>query len=113
MRALNVRTKDRHANLPAEPRLALHFFCQQKTAAPAASQAQEFPVVIQQSVSAGKTAFGTKVQAKLEIATWVEGKVAPRNARDVQAFPIDRPDCAVIKATFNRNRLRRFLRAPA
>ena len=55
-------------------------FGQQKTPAPAASQAQEFPVVMQQSVSAGKTAVGTKVQAKLEIATWLEGKVVPRNA---------------------------------
>ena len=41
---------------------------------------QELPVVMQQSVSAGKTGVGTKVRAKLEVATWVEGKVLPRNA---------------------------------
>lgn len=41
---------------------------------------REFPVVMQQNVAAGKTQVGTKVQAKLWIATLLEGKVIPRNA---------------------------------
>jgi hypothetical protein len=55
-------------------------FGQQKPATPLAPRAQELPVVMQQSVSAGKTAIGTKVRAKLEVATLVQGKVLPRNA---------------------------------
>lgn len=41
---------------------------------------QEFPVILQQNVTAGKTAVGTKVQAKLLIATMAGGKVIPKNA---------------------------------
>ncbi len=41
---------------------------------------QEFPVVMQQKIQAGKTPVGTKVQAKLVIATLVNGVVFPRNA---------------------------------
>lgn len=41
---------------------------------------QEFPVILQQSVAAGKTAVGTKVQAKLSIATLLSGVVFPRNS---------------------------------
>jgi len=37
-------------------------------------------VVMQQSVNAGKTPVGTKVQARLEFATLVDGNVIPRNA---------------------------------
>jgi hypothetical protein len=40
----------------------------------------EFPVLLQQSVIAGKTTVGTRVQAKLGVATLVAGKVVPRNA---------------------------------
>jgi len=40
----------------------------------------EFPVILQQGVTAGKTPVGTKIQAKLSIATLVDGKVVPRNA---------------------------------
>lgn len=40
----------------------------------------EFPLVLQQSVTAGKTPVGSKIQAKLSIATLVQGKVIPRNA---------------------------------
>lgn len=47
---------------------------------PQAAEAQEFPVLLQQAVTAGKTPVGTKVQAKLAIATLVNGKVIPRNA---------------------------------
>lgn len=42
--------------------------------------AAEFPVVLQQSINAGKTPVGTKVQAKLMMATLVNGTVIPRNA---------------------------------
>jgi len=37
-------------------------------------------VVLQQSVTAGKTAAGTKVEAKLRVATLVDGRVVPKNA---------------------------------
>jgi len=49
---------------------------------PAASRAAvpEFPVVLQQGVTAGKTPIGTKIQAKLAVATLVAGTVFPRNA---------------------------------
>ena len=42
--------------------------------------AQEFPVVLQQNVTAGKTPPGTKIEAKLTIASLVDGIVVPRNA---------------------------------
>ncbi|HET7890202.1 MAG TPA: hypothetical protein VFL34_01680 [Candidatus Sulfotelmatobacter sp.] len=41
---------------------------------------QELPVILQQNVTAGKTAVGTKVQAKLSIATLLNGVVFPRNS---------------------------------
>jgi len=53
---------------------------QQKPAAVGASGAIEFPVVLQQNVTAGKTAVGTKVAAKLAVATLVNGTVIPRGA---------------------------------
>jgi hypothetical protein len=53
---------------------------QQKPAAAAAPGAKEFPVTLQQSVTAGKTPAGTKIQAKLDVATLVEGFVIPRDA---------------------------------
>jgi hypothetical protein len=40
----------------------------------------EFPVTMRQKVSAGKTPAGTKVEAKLTIATLVGGKVIPVGA---------------------------------
>jgi hypothetical protein len=40
----------------------------------------EFPVTLRQNVTAGVTAVGTKVQAKLAVATLVTGKVIPQNA---------------------------------
>ena len=52
---------------------------QQPQANPPAA-AQEFPVLLQQSVTAGKTPPGTKIQAKLWVATLLDGKVIPRNA---------------------------------
>jgi hypothetical protein len=53
---------------------------QLKSAALAAFTAEEFPIALQQSVTAGKTPVGTKVQAKLEVPTLVNGTVLPRNA---------------------------------
>ena len=41
---------------------------------------REFPVLLQQNVVAGKTPVGTKVTAKLTVATLVNGAVMPRNA---------------------------------
>jgi hypothetical protein len=55
-------------------------FGQQKPATPTSPGAEEFPVMLQESVTAGKTPIGTKVQAKLGVATLVGGAVIPRNA---------------------------------
>jgi hypothetical protein len=52
----------------------------QPTPAAAISQALEFPVIMRQDVAAGKTAVGSKVQAKLTIATLVAGVVVPQGA---------------------------------
>jgi hypothetical protein len=53
---------------------------QQKPEASTSPGTQEFPVVLQQNVAAGKTPVGSKIQAKLEIATLIGGTVIPRNA---------------------------------
>jgi hypothetical protein len=54
---------------------------QQKPAASAVPPGtQEFPVVMRQNVTAGKTPVGSRVQAKLEVATLIDGAVVPRNA---------------------------------
>lgn len=53
---------------------------QQTTSLPAASVVREFPMVLESNVVAGKTAVGTKIQAKLSVATLHEGSVIPRNA---------------------------------
>jgi len=41
---------------------------------------REFPVTLRQNVVAGKTRVGTKVEAKLTVATLVDGAVIPRDA---------------------------------
>jgi hypothetical protein len=41
---------------------------------------QEFPVIFQNSVSAGRTPVGTKIQARLTMATLLNGTVVPQNA---------------------------------
>jgi len=41
---------------------------------------QEFPVTMRQNVAAGKTPVGTKVEARLTIATLVKGAVIPEGA---------------------------------
>src|ERR1700722_3677130 len=53
---------------------------QQKPATSAVPGTQEFPVVMQQNVTAGKTPVGAKIKAKLEVATLIDGKVIPRSA---------------------------------
>ena len=40
----------------------------------------ELPIVLRQSVEAGKTAVGTKVEARLVMATMMKGGVLPRDA---------------------------------
>ena len=49
-------------------------------AAPSSQPALELPVIMRQKVAAGTTPTGTKVQAKLTIATLVNGVVVPRDA---------------------------------
>jgi hypothetical protein len=53
---------------------------QQKPPTPSSSALHEFPLVLQQSIESGKATIGTKVQAKLAVATMFEGTVIPRNA---------------------------------
>jgi hypothetical protein len=55
-------------------------FGQQTPATSSSSAVQEFPVMLQQSVTAGKTPAGTRIQARLGVATLVDGTVIPRNA---------------------------------
>src|ERR1700675_4548672 len=49
-------------------------------AAPSSLGLLEFPVIMRQNVAAGTTPVGTKVQAKLAVATLVDGVVVPRDA---------------------------------
>jgi hypothetical protein len=53
---------------------------QQQPATASVIGVQEFPVVFQQSVTAGRTPVGTKIQAKLTMATLLDGTVVPQNA---------------------------------
>jgi len=53
---------------------------QSKPATTASIAGLEFPVHMRQNVEAGKTPVGTKVQAKLDIATLVNGVVVPEGA---------------------------------
>jgi hypothetical protein len=53
---------------------------QPRTTAPS-TEVQEFPVVFQKSVTAGKTPVGTTIQAKLSMATLLNGIVVPQNAK--------------------------------
>jgi len=53
----------------------------QQTPAPSSHPAlHEFPLTLQQSIESGKAKIGTKVQAKLAVATVFQGTVIPRNA---------------------------------
>lgn len=66
--------------------LVLGVSCSLSTAAdqtpkqPALAAAQEYPIILEKGLSAGKTPVGTKIQGKLLMATLVNGKVVPRNA---------------------------------
>jgi hypothetical protein len=53
---------------------------QHTPAGSSSSGALEFPVIMRQNVIAGTTPVGTKVQAKLAVATLVDGVVVPRDA---------------------------------
>lgn len=53
---------------------------QPTSAATSPQAAIELPVTMRQKVAAGKTAVGTEVQAKLAVATLVDGVVVPRDA---------------------------------
>lgn len=59
---------------------SIHLKAQQKPETAIPGSMQEFPVILQQSLTAGKTAIGTKIQAKLSIATLLNGVVFPRNS---------------------------------
>jgi hypothetical protein len=53
---------------------------QPKPAPPSSPPGLEFPVIMRQNVAAGKTPVGAKVQAKLTLATLVNGVVVPADA---------------------------------
>jgi len=53
---------------------------QSKPAPPSSPPGLEFPVIMRQNVAAGKTPVGAKVQAKLALATLVNGVVVPQDA---------------------------------
>jgi hypothetical protein len=66
------------------PCLALNIFLSsvllgQQSPAPSPAN-QEFPVIFQQNIVAGKTPAGTKIQAKLTMATLIHGVVMPQGA---------------------------------
>jgi hypothetical protein len=60
--------------------LSTALFSQKNPAPPSSLAATEFPVIMRQNIAAGKTPVGTKIQAKLIIATLVNGTVIPRDA---------------------------------
>ena len=65
---------------------AIFVFCsaasigQQSSPNSASPVLREFPVILQQSVEAGKTPAGTKIQGKLAAATLFAGTLIPKNA---------------------------------
>jgi hypothetical protein len=52
----------------------------QTSAAPSSSSGLEFPVIMRQNVAAGATPVGSEVEAKLAVATLVNGVVVPQGA---------------------------------
>jgi hypothetical protein len=58
----------------------VQLFGQQAPVATNASQLREFPVIMREKISAGTMPIGTKVEAKLLVATLVNGVVIPRGA---------------------------------
>jgi hypothetical protein len=59
---------------------SVDFWCQEESGTASVIGVQEFPVVFQESVTAGRTPVGTKIQAKLTMATLLNGIVVPQNA---------------------------------
>jgi hypothetical protein len=59
---------------------AISVFAQQKPVPPTPAAGVEFPVLMQQKITAGKSRVGTKIHAKLVIATLVKGTVIPEGA---------------------------------
>ncbi len=55
-------------------------FTDKRPSSSATSDLIEFPVIMQQKITAGVTSVGTRVQAKLTIPTLVHGTVIPRDA---------------------------------
>ncbi|HTM36008.1 MAG TPA: hypothetical protein VL156_04635 [Terriglobales bacterium] len=53
---------------------------QQSRRASSSGVLREFPIVLQQTVEAGKTPVGTKVKGKLAVATQFHGTLIPRDA---------------------------------
>lgn len=53
---------------------------QRTPAAPGSAAGFEFPVIMRQDVTAGKTPVGTKIQAQLVMATMTDGVVIPKDA---------------------------------
>jgi len=53
---------------------------QQKPPTSSSGALHEFALVLQQSIESGKAKIGTKVQARLAVATTFDGTVIPRNA---------------------------------
>ena len=53
---------------------------QQTSSLSVSAVVQEFPVTLQENVVAGNTPVGTKLEAKLAVATLLNGTVIPRNA---------------------------------
>jgi hypothetical protein len=64
---------------------------QQPRATASVIEVQEFPVVFQSSVTAGKTPVGTTIQAKLSIATLLNGIVVPQNAKFSGEIVVSQP----------------------
>jgi hypothetical protein len=62
------------------PVLLLSTLLSGQNQAPGPANATDFPVLLQQAIIAGKTPVGTKIQARLTIATLFNGTVIPRNA---------------------------------
>jgi hypothetical protein len=64
---------------PAAPNSPAYSPPSLSSSSPGSTDVKEFPVNMKQDVTAGKTTVGTKVQAKLQVATLVDGTVFPKN----------------------------------
>ncbi|MGA9356012.1 MAG: hypothetical protein WBV46_20160 [Terriglobales bacterium] len=65
---------------PATPDAGVSGSAASSSASPISASVQEFPVTMRQNVVAGKTPAGTKIEARLMIATLVKGAVIPEGA---------------------------------